>query len=129
MNVHLSVHPLDGHVTLAASAARPDIAHALTPLASSPGLAASSSSSPPRQRDPKAVVERESHYLWGRRYLLSVATCDALALDHKRIVLRIRHGTDTAKSARIFYAWHKTLLHEAIPPLIQTRSFTSLRIS
>src|ERR1700730_14582885 len=44
---------------------------------------------------PREFVERESHYLWGRRYLLSVREKEAkpsIQLDHRRIVLTVRPG-------------------------------------
>lgn len=40
-------------------------------------------------------------------------------LDHKRIVLRVRPGSDEDKRAEIMHAWHRSLLHAAIPRLIQ----------
>ncbi|MEL6845347.1 MAG: SprT-like domain-containing protein, partial [Bacteroidota bacterium] len=35
------------------------------------------------------------------------------------ITLHIRPDTDTAHRAKIFHTWHKSLLHEAVPPLLQ----------
>ena len=59
---------------------------------------------------------------WGRRYLLTVVERPAkpeVKLDHKRITLGVRAGSDHAKRAGVLHGWHKALLHEAIPPLIQ----------
>ena len=41
-----------------------------------------------------------------------------MSLDHKRITLTVRPGSDTAKRAGVIHEWHKALLHEAVPPLI-----------
>ena len=44
---------------------------------------------------PRQFVERESHYLWGRRYLLSVREQEAkpsVRLSHRRITLTVRPG-------------------------------------
>ena len=71
---------------------------------------------------PRQYVDRESHYLWGRRYLLSVReveTKPAIRLDHRRIVLTVRPGTDRAKREAIIHEWHRSLLHDALPKLIQ----------
>lgn len=123
-NVHLSVHPPDGRVTLVApTATRPDVARAyaiskLTWIRQQQQQLTTQSRETPRQ-----YIERESHYLWGRRYLLSVVTHHAkpsIILDHKRITLHIRPDTDTAQRAKIFHTWHKSLLHESVPPLIKT---------
>ena len=112
-NVHLSVHPPDGRVTLVApTATRPDVARAyaiskLTWIRQQQQQLTTQARETPRQ-----YIERESHYLWGRRYLLSVVTHDAkpsIILDHKRITLHIRPDTDTAHRAKIFHTWHKSL--------------------
>jgi predicted metal-dependent hydrolase len=71
---------------------------------------------------PRRFVERESHYLWGRRYLMSVIEHDAkpeVQLDHRRIRLYVRPGTSKAKRAEVIHAWHKILLHSAVPSLIE----------
>jgi predicted metal-dependent hydrolase len=71
---------------------------------------------------PRRFVSRESHYLWGRRHLLAVVYHDAkpaISLDHRRVILTVRPGTDADKRARIIHEWHKSLLHEAIPAIIE----------
>jgi predicted metal-dependent hydrolase len=53
---------------------------------------------------PRQYVERESHYLWGRRYLLSVVEKDAkpaVKLDHRRITLSVRPGSSLAKREEV----------------------------
>lgn len=42
----------------------------------------------------------------------------SVVLDHKRITLTVRPNTSPEKRAEIVHAWHKTLLHEAVPVLI-----------
>lgn len=57
---------------------------------------------------PREFVERESHYLWGRRYLLAITYRDAkprVQLDHKRISLYVRPGSDSAKRAEVLHEW------------------------
>jgi predicted metal-dependent hydrolase len=70
---------------------------------------------------PRQYVERESHYLWGRRYLLRVVESEGkpfVALDHKRIKLNVRPGSDAAKRAQVLHEWHKGLLHAVVPSLL-----------
>ena len=70
---------------------------------------------------PRQFIERESHYLWGRRYLLTVVERDSkpfVTLDHKRITLTVRPGTDHDKRAEVMHEWHKSLLHEVVPSII-----------
>lgn len=122
-NVHLSVHPPDGRVTLVApSATRLDVARAyaisrLGWIRQQQELLRNQARETPRR-----FVERESHYLWGRRHLLSIAHRDAkpcVSVDHKRITLTVRPSSDSEKRAEVLHDWHKALLHALIPPLIQ----------
>jgi len=71
---------------------------------------------------PRRYVKRESHYLWGRRHLLTVVHKEArpaVSLDHKRINLSVRPGADAAKRADVIHEWHKSLLHAVVPALIK----------
>ena len=122
-NVHLSVRPPDGHVTLAAPlATRLEVARAyaiskLGWIRDQQQKLASQARETPRQ-----FITRESHYLWGRRYLLNVEhreTKPCVTLDHKHITLTVRPGSSDTKRAEVMHQWHKELLHEAVPPLIR----------
>ncbi len=122
-NVHLSVHPPDGRVTLAApSATRLDVARAYA-ISRLGWIRQQQVKLENQAREtPRRFIERESHYLWGRRHLLSVACRDAkpsVSLDHKRITLTVRPGSEAGKRAEIIHEWHKSLLHAVVPALIQ----------
>ena len=41
-----------------------------------------------------------------------------VALDHKRITLTVRPGSDAAKRAQVLHEWHKGLLHAVVPGLL-----------
>jgi predicted metal-dependent hydrolase len=122
-NVHLSVHPPDGRVTLVAPVStRLDVARAYA--ISKLGWIRDRQQQFLNQvrETPRQLIGRESHYLWGRRYLLSVVYKDikpSVTLDHKRITIIVRPGSDASKRAEVFHEWHKSLLHEIVPPLIQ----------
>lgn len=122
-NVHLSVHPPHGRVTLVAPTnTRMDVAraYAISKLAwirQQQQLLKSQARETSRE-----FIERESHYLWGRRYLLKIVEADGkpfVKLDHKRITLTIRPGSNTEKRAEIIHDWHKSLLHTVVPTLIE----------
>jgi hypothetical protein len=71
---------------------------------------------------PRQFVERETHLLWGRRYLLSVVEKDAkptVTRDHRRITLSVRPGSTVAKREEVMDEWHRALLHQAVPALIE----------
>lgn len=122
-NVHLSVHPPGGRVTLVApTGTRPEVARAyavsrLGWIRKQQALLHGQAREEPRQ-----FVARESHYLWGRRYLLSVKTEDAkpfVQLSHRRITLTVRPGSSRAKREATMLSWQRSLLHEAVPGLIR----------
>jgi predicted metal-dependent hydrolase len=122
-NVHLSVHPPDGRVTLTApSATRLDVARAYA-ISRLGWIRQQQEKLKHQAREaPRRFIGRESHYLWGRRHLLSVAYRDAkpsVSLDHKRITLTMRPGSDAAKRAEVIHEWHKSLLHQFVPALIK----------
>jgi predicted metal-dependent hydrolase len=122
-NVHLSVHPPNGKVTLVTpsgtrlEAARAYAISKLGWIRKQQKILLMQARETPRQ-----FVERESHYLWGRRYLLSIVeqeTKPFVALDHKRITLTVRPGSNCEKRAEIMHEWHKSLLHMVVPALIE----------
>ena len=66
-------------------------------------------------------MDRESHYLWGKRYLLKVIEgneAPSVALHHSRMLLRVRPGTDAKKKQAIIEAWYRQQLKKVVPPLI-----------
>lgn len=121
-HVHLSVHPPNGRVTLAAPiATRLDVARAYV-ISRLGWIRAQQAKLADQAREaPRQFVGRESHHLWGRRYLLKIEHADAkprVLLDHKRITLTVRPGSDAHKRAEVMHDWHKSLLHQVIPALI-----------
>lgn len=122
-NVHLSVHPPDGRVTLVApKSTRDEVVRAYA--ASRIGWIRNHQVRLRGQARETAreFVERESHYLWGRRYLLSIREEEAkptVVLSHRTITLTVRPGSDRTKRAAVMHEWHKSLLHNVIPELIR----------
>lgn len=122
-NVHLSVHPPDGRVTLTApTATRLDVARAYA-VSKLGWIRQQQHRLRSQAREtPRLFIERESHHLWGRRYLMTVLYREGkptVSLDHKRITLTVRPGSDLATRQRVIHAWQKALLHKAVPPLIK----------
>lgn len=122
-HVHLSVHPPNGRVTLVApSGTRLEVAraYAVSRLGWIRKQQARLRAQP--RETPRRFVTRESHYVWGKRYLLSVVEREqkpSVTMDHRRITLIVRPGSDWAKREAVMHDWHKALLHEAVPKLIR----------
>ena len=119
---HLSVHPPDGRVTLVVpTGTRAEVARAYA--ASRIGwIRTHQAGFRAQARETlREFVERESHYLWGRRYLLSVVEKDrkpSVHLTHRRITLTVRPGSDRDKREAVMQEWYRSLLHEEVPRLI-----------
>jgi len=122
-HVHLSVHPPEGRVTLVApTQSRLDVlrAYAITRLS---WIRKQQASFAAQAREaPRLNVTRETHYLWGRRYLLEVRHVEdrpSVRLTPRTITLSIRPGSDAAKRAEVMHEWHKAELHSALPDIIR----------
>ncbi|WP_085611290.1 MULTISPECIES: M48 family metallopeptidase [unclassified Pseudomonas] len=122
-NVHLSVHPPEGRVTLVAPTnTRIEVARAYA-ISRLGWIREQQSKLEAQAREaPREFVGRESHYIWGRRYLMVVSHQDvkpSVVLDHKRITLTVRPGSDAKKRAEVMHEWHKLQLHAVVPALIR----------
>lgn len=122
-NVHLTVHPPDGRVTLTApSGTRLEVARAYA-ISKLGWIREQKKKLENQAREaPRQFIERESHYLWGRRHLMSIVHQEAkpsVSLDHKRITLNVRPDSNAEKRAEVIHEWHKSLLHEVVPSLIK----------
>ena len=122
-NVHLSVHPPEGRVTLVApTSTRFEVARAYA-ISRLGWIREQQSKLEAQAREaPRQFVERESHYVWGRRYLMVVNHQDAkpsVVLDHKRITLAVRPGSDAHKRAEVMHEWQRRQLHAVVPVLIK----------
>ena len=54
--------------------------------------------------------------------MLSVVERDekpCVQLGHRKITLSVRPGSTMAKRKAVMHRWHKSLLHDAVPPLIR----------
>lgn len=110
-NVHLSVHPPDGRVTLVVpTATRQDVARAYV-ASRLAWIRKRQEEFRTQRREPgRQFVTRESHQLWGKRYLLRVDEREAppeVQLDHRRIVLGVRPGSTHAQRAAVMDRWHR----------------------
>lgn len=122
-HVHLSVHPPGGRVTLVApSGTRAEVARAYA--VSKLGWIRKQQASLRKQarETTRRFTTRESHNLWGKRYLLNVAEREqkpSVTLDHRSIKLTLRPGSDRTKREAVVHEWHKSLLHVEVPRLIR----------
>lgn len=76
---------------------------------------------PSRRESSRAYVKRESHYVWGSRYLLDVIEREAppkVELRGPRLVLKVRPGASQAQRQHALGAWYRNQVRAAAAPLL-----------
>ena len=121
-NIHLSVYPPTGHVRISAPC-RMNLDNIRIFAISKLGWIKSQQQKLCEQarETPREYLNRESHFVWGKRYLLTVAESDqspSVELKHNRMVLCVRQGTDEYKKQIIVAKWYRAQLRQAVLPLI-----------
>lgn len=121
-NVHLTVHPPEGRVRIAAPTRMTLDRVRLFAIAKLGWIRKQQAELRAQEREPRRkFIPRESLYLWGRRYLLAVeeadrpATVDVLS---RRIRLTVRPGTSLTARTAVMEAWYRDQVREALPGLL-----------
>ena len=121
-NVHLSVHPPTGRVRISApKRMRLDTIRvfAISKLA---WIRQQQMKLRNQEREtPREYLERESHYVWGKRHLLTVIESEgppSIEIKHSRLLLRVPPRTGEERRQALVEAWYREQLKEAVPPLL-----------
>src|SRR5262249_37858401 len=119
-NVHLSVHPPTGRVRIAAPERMSLDTVRVFAIAKLPWIKSQQQKLREQEREsPREFLDRESHFVWGKRYLLKIIEVNeppSIELSHSRMILRMRPGMDTAKRRSIVDTWYRDQLRRAVPP-------------
>jgi predicted metal-dependent hydrolase len=121
-NIHLSVYPPTGRVRISAPT-RMSIDTIRVFAISKLGWIRQQQSRFQRQEreSPREYLDRESHYVWGKRYLLKLVYEEAapeIELKHRRMCLRVRPGTTDERKRAVLDEWYREQLKKAVPSLI-----------
>jgi len=121
-NVHLSVHPPTGRVTIAAPAHMSLDTIRVFAITKLGWIRQQQAKLREQEREaPREYLDRESHYVWGKRYLLKVSEADrppAIELKHSKMLLHVRPGTSQEKCQAIVDEWYREQIRQAAPPMI-----------
>jgi hypothetical protein len=121
-HVHLTVHPPAGRVRMTAPRHLSDDALRAFAIARLGWIRRQQTKLREQEREtPRALVDRETHYVLGRRVLLKVIEADALPrieLSPQRLTLRVRPGTPARRKAALLEEWYRAQLREALPPVV-----------
>ena len=121
-NVHLSVHPPAGRVRLSAPLRMNIETIRVFAISKLGWIKQEQKKLRGQQRETRReYLDRESHYVWGKRYLLRVMERDAaptVELKHSRMLLWVRPGSGEDKRQATVDEWYRTELKKAVPSLI-----------
>lgn len=121
-NVHLSVHPPAGRVSISAPQRMKLETVRVFAISKLDWIRQQQKKIRSQEREPqREYLERESHYIWGKRYLLSVVERDeppSIELKHNKVLLHVRPETPEAKREAIVEAWYREQIKQAVPELI-----------
>jgi len=121
-NVHLSVHPPQGRVTISAPKQMDLETLRIFSISKLGWIRKQQTKLKNQKREaPREYVTRESHYYLGQRYLLSVVEHDfapKVVLKHDTIELYIRKGAPTRQREEILQGWYRQQLKELIPQYV-----------
>ena len=121
-NLHLSVYPPLGKVRISAPARMKVDTIRLYALSKLDWIKQQQKKLREQEREtPREFLGRESHYVWGNRYLLEVIEKDSaptVELMHRKIRMQVRAGLDEGRKQEILDEWYRDQLKTALPPLI-----------
>jgi len=127
-NVHLTVLPPQGRVRISAPrhmALDTVRVFALSKLA---WIKAQRKKLADQEREPsREYLERESHYVWGRRYVLKLVAADtarSVELRHRSLVLVVRAGAGPGAGQALLSRWYRDQVRERAGTLVAAWSRT-----
>lgn len=121
-NIHLSVYPPNGKVRISAPTRMNLDTVRVFAISKLGWIKQQQDKLRSQDREtPREYLDRESHYVWGKRYLLKVAEGSAapgIELKHNAMVLRVRPGTDEEKKQAMVESWYREQLKVAAADFI-----------
>ena len=113
-NIHLSVYPPDGKVRIAAPLHMDWDTIRVFAISKLSWIKQQQDKLRGQLRQaPREFLDRESHYVWGKRYLLKVVEQDvppSVILTHGTLVLQVRPGADESKRQSVLDEWFRQQL-------------------
>jgi predicted metal-dependent hydrolase len=122
-NVHLSVHPPTGRVRISAPTRMKLDTLRVYAISKINWIKKHQKKFQEQERETRReYLDRESHYVWGRRYLLKVKQENHppfVELKHNEMILTVRPGTVMEKREGVVTAWYRDQVRDAAMPLIE----------
>ena len=121
-NVHLSVHPPTGRVRISAPKRMSIDTIRVFAISKLEWIKRQQTKLREQEREtPRDYVDRESHFVWGRRVLLALTQSHeqpSVEVTHRRMLLRVRPGTTPSQMHAIVEKWYRQQVRKAVPALL-----------
>ena len=121
-NVHLSIYPPTGRARISAPSRMNIDTIRVFAISKLGWIKQQQAKLRGQEREtPREYLDRESHYVWGKRYLLKLVKANAapdVELKHSRMILRVRPGTNDEMRQAIVAQWYREQIKAAVPDLI-----------
>src|SRR5690348_7210386 len=122
-NVHLSVHPPTGRVRISAPTRMQLDTLRVYAISKINWIKKHQQKFQAQERETRReYLDRESHYVWGKRYLLKVREenrTPSVELKHNEMILTVRPGAVMEKREAVVTAWYRDQARDAAMPLIE----------
>lgn len=127
-NVHLSVLPPNGRVRISAPAHMALDTVRVFALSKLTWIKSQRKGMSEQEREPsREYLERESHYVWGRRYLLKLVETEgapSVTLWHRTLALAVKQGADPTAREAVLSRWYRNQVRERAGSLVAAWSRT-----
>ena len=121
-NVHLSVYPPTGRVRISAPSHMSVDTIRVFAISKLGWIKKQQAKLQEQDRETRRdFVDRESHYVWGKRYLLRVIEQEqapSVTLKGNKMLLQVHPQTDSNKRHSILEGWYREQVKTAVPSLI-----------
>jgi hypothetical protein len=121
-NVHLSVHPPTGRVRISAPSRMTLENIRLFAITKIGWIRRHQGKITGQAREgPREYLERESHYVWGSRYLLTIretSSRSSVAVGHRVLELAVPRGAPVEKREKVLAHWYRAELRKQAVPLL-----------
>ena len=121
-NVHLSVYPPTGRVRISAPHRMKLGTIRLFAISKLSWIKQQQTKLREQEREtPREYLDRESHYVWGKRYLLKLIeepSAPRIELKHNKLILRVNRGANHDRKEDVVAQWYREQIKAAVPTLI-----------
>ncbi|WP_408380281.1 M48 family metallopeptidase [Paraburkholderia megapolitana] len=122
-HVHLSVYPPDGHVRISAPLHMAQDVIRVYAITRLDWIRRQQRKLLAQERETtREYLDRESHHVWGKRYLLRIVEADgpsAVRLTHSTLELVLRPDSDANKRREVLEGWYREQLRATARPLLE----------